>query len=263
MEMEYTLYLAKKIIGRLLSPLCLGLMAWALGLWLARPSGRRGRRGGFALLLAAGVMLTVLSLPVVGQALLAGLAPDTGGYADAARLRRAGVKTVVVLGGGVRAGRLSLADRLDGASLSRLMEGMRLWRELPGAILVLSGGPTQKDSPAEARAMAGLALELGVPPSALVLEDASLDTADQARLLAGILGNRPFALVTHNSHMPRALMLFRAQGLEPLPAAMNFARSQMQVDYRGFIPSPGGLADSGQAFYEYLGRLVASAKAWL
>ncbi len=257
MDLASALYLAKKILGRLLSPLCLGLLAWGLGLLLARPGRRRGQRKGYTLMALAWLFILVLSLPVSGRLLLRGLAPQNWDYADPAALARAGVERIVVLGGGIRPGRLTPADRLDGASLARLMEGWRLWRALPGSVLVLSGGPTLPGGPSEAAAMAVLARRLGVPEGAMRLEERSLDTDDQARLLAPMLGKAPFALVTHAEHMPRALSLFRAQGAKPLPAPMGFSRRRCYRDWRDLIPSPGGLADSGQAFYEYLGRAFA------
>lgn len=256
-------YLAKKIVGRLLNPLSLGLIAWGLGLWLSRPGRRRGVRGGRLLMILAWVLLAVLAMPVTGRLLLMGLTPAGGDYADPAALSRAGVKTIVVLGGGLRPGRLSAADRLDGASLTRLLEGMRLWRGLPGSTLILSGGPTLAGQPSEAAAMAELARRLGVPETAMRLEEGSLDTADQARLLAPVLGDRPFALVTHAEHMPRALMLFKARGARPLPAAMGFARRVCYRGARDLIPGPGGLSDSGRAIHEYLGRAFALLKGLL
>lgn len=59
--------------------------------------------------------------------------------------------------------------------------------------------------------------EHGVPEGAIVRERCSLDTRDNARFAAALLARRGrsrVVLVTCTWHLPRALRLFRASGLE-------------------------------------------------
>ena len=204
-------FLLKKVIGQMLLPVGAVLCLWVLGVWLLRR--RPGSRLGARVLILAGFVLLVASMPPVGWFLLHNLEQDAGPYADPEGLRKAGVKTVVVLGGGVRFGDMSPADQLGGGTLLRLMEGHRLWKSL-GGTLVLSGGSFES-GPVEADAMARMAEQLGVPRSSLMLERESWDTVGQAALLGKFLSDKPFALVTSASHMPRALASFPPRGAKP------------------------------------------------
>jgi uncharacterized SAM-binding protein YcdF (DUF218 family) len=242
-------FVAKKLISRLVFPvglvLGLGVVGGLLG-WL-RP---RGRSGGWLLALA-GLLLLLLASPLVSHWLMASLEAGAGDYADPTRLATLGVRQVVVLAGGVNQGQLTPGDRLGRHSLKRLLEGLRLWRALPGSRLIFSGG-SYHGRP-EAEAMAALARELGAPEEALVLETASWDSEDQARLLTARLGGEPFALVTSASHLPRCLRLFRAYGGHPQPAPADFQARELVWNYELVMPTAAALAGSEAAFYEYVG----------
>lgn len=243
-------FVAKKLISRLVFPvgLVLGLgLAGGLLRWL-RPRGRSGGR----LLALAGLLLFLMASPLVSHWLVAALESQAGDYADPTRLAALGVRRVVVLAGGVNPGDLTVGDRLGRHSLKRLLEGLRLWRALPGSTLILSGGAYPPGQP-EAEAMAALARELGVPEEALDLEIASWDTEDQARILAARLGEEPFALVTSATHLPRSLRLFRGHGAHPQPAPADFQARGLVWNYELVMPTAAALAGSEAAFYEYVG----------
>ncbi|MBI5524530.1 MAG: YdcF family protein [Desulfarculus sp.] len=247
----------KKVVSRLLFPVELILGLGLAGLLLL--GWRRRARWGLGLLWAAWLTLLLLSVPALTYLLLAPLEEAAGDYADPARLAAAGVEHIVVLGGGVGQGQLTVADRLHGASMLRLMEGLRLFKALPGAKLVISGGG-HREGVTVGQAMRGLALELGLPASSLLLEDQSWDTEDQARLLAGLLQKRPFALVTSAYHMRRSLAFFKAHGLNPLPAPADFRTRGFRLDFDTLLPSTGSLHGAEIAFYEYLGHLWLKLK---
>jgi uncharacterized SAM-binding protein YcdF (DUF218 family) len=256
--MEGLLFLVKKTVSLMLYPLGTSLLLWALAVvaWLRRP----GSRSGFLLLLAGGLWLLVMSLPVTGFYLLHSLEVQAGSYADPNDLSRKGVKYIVVLGGDCRPGELTAADRVANSSLVRLMEGIRLWRSLPDGRLVLSGGRYSPQIMTTADGMALLAQEMGVPQNALLLERESLDTEDEARLLKPVLGTTPFALVTTACHMPRSLMGFRRKGLNPIPAPADFEAKKFSFEIFGVLPRQGGLEKSHKAIHEYLGICVVMMK---
>jgi uncharacterized SAM-binding protein YcdF (DUF218 family) len=245
-------FILKKVISRLLFPvelvLGLGVMGLALVLW--RPRSRWGP----ILLVGSWALFALLSVPAVSHLLLAPLEEAAGDYAQPEGLAAAGVDYIVVLGGGVRQGPLTVADRVHGDSGLRLQEGLRLWKALPGSRLVLSGGGFRQGVPV-GRAMYDLARQLGLPEEALVLEEESWDTEDQARILARRLGQRPFALVTSAYHMRRSLAFFRAHGLNPLAAPADFRTRGFKLDYDTIMPDTSSLHGAEIAFYEYLGWL--------
>ena len=117
----------------------------------------------------------------------------------------------------------------------------------------MSGGAWYDSGP-EAVPMAEAARLLGVAPSDVVREEASIDTEDQARLVAPIVGGNEFFLVTSASHMPRAMALFRKRGLHPLAAPADYSiKGDMRISLGQFQPKAGNTQRAEEAAYEYLG----------
>lgn len=97
------------------------------------------------------------------------------------------------------------------------------------------------------------ALSQGFDPKRVVVESASLDTDDQARLLSPKLAGQDFYLVTSASHMTRAKGLFLRQGARPIPAPTDFRSLAESLRPWDFLPQARALLDSERAFHEYLG----------
>ena len=166
----------------------------------------------------------------------------------------AGIKWIVVFGGGVTDDlRLPASEKLSSHSLARLIEGIRLHRELPQTKLLLSGGAVF-GSRSSAEVMARVAIEMGVNPKALALETESRDTGEEAALIQGMVKNNPFILVTSAAHMPRSLVLCRRQGLQPVPAPSDFQVKRDKAWSPGkFFPSGQAISKAQIAVHEYLG----------
>jgi uncharacterized SAM-binding protein YcdF (DUF218 family) len=102
--------------------------------------------------------------------------------------------------------------------------------------------------------MSAIAMALGVPRDAMVLDSASSDTESQARAVRGLLKGERCILVTSAVHMRRALALFRKAGVDALPAPTDFqSQSNPGIRPGSFFPDARqiGLADA--AAHEYLG----------
>lgn len=112
----------------------------------------------------------------------------------------------------------------------------------------------------EAEILAKIVPIMGVNPQDVILETESISTEDEARLLKPLLGREKFILVTSASHMPRAMALFKKQGMNPLPApAGHLVKGTEASDWRFNFPGSRDLYKAEGAFYEYLGL----AWAWL
>jgi len=136
-----------------------------------------------------------------------------------------------------------------------------LWKAMPDSKLVLSGGTLSPRKIATGLGMALLARELGVPEDAIVLENQSWDTQDEARLLKPILGKNRFALVTSAYHMRRSVLIFKRMGLDPIPAPADFmTKGSFQLGVRAFLPCPTALELSQTAIHEYVGTLWFTIK---
>lgn len=160
---------------------------------------------------------------------------------------------VVLSGGQADASGLPVNLVLYAASLRRLMEGVRLYQQLPKSQLLLSGGGYGADRPESTR-LSEAAGMMGIQPQAMVLEMTSVNTADQARALAAILHQQPFYLVTSALHMRRALALCRKQGLNPVPAATDYTLYWQDERWeKVWIPNPANMVYLSIAMHEILG----------
>jgi len=139
--------------------------------------------------------------------------------------------------------------------LYRLVEGVRIATAQPWATLVLSGwGDTDPRSNAEVSQE--VAVALGFPRERTHIEPRPRDTAEEAEVLAPVLAGERFALVTSSTHMTRALSLFRAQALNPIPAPTGHLVKEGHTPFSyTLIPAENNLRVSRQAWYEMLGRV--------
>lgn len=171
--------------------------------------------------------------------------------------QRLAIKFVVVLGSGhVSDPTVPETGQLGTASLYRLFEGIRLHRELADSWLVVSGGASQEDPVANAVVVGRTAQQLGVDGGRLVIEDRPRDTVEEARLLAPLLKDAPFVLVTSAAHIGRAMQIFQHEGLKPLAAPTDFIlKDRQRLSPGGLLPTPFNLGLSEQVIYEWLGSL--------
>lgn len=125
---------------------------------------------------------------------------------------------IVVLGGGT-----TRDGSLSEISLRRAVYGVRLFKRGYAPLLLFSTGITSTDPGAvsEARRMAEVALDMGVPPSVILLEERSRRTAENAVEVGRLLRSRrvqDVLLATHPTHMRRAVATFRRAGVTVRPA---------------------------------------------
>ncbi len=255
------MFLFKKIVSMFCLPAPLSILAAAAGLVLLWFTKRQ--KTGKIAVTAAFAMWLAVSFDPLSRVLLRPLADRYPCLAADGRAPASarGVKWIVVLGGGYRPdASLASTSRLTSSALARLVEGVRLWRLLPGARLILSGG-AWRGGCSEADIMAALAQELGVPRDAIVLEGESLDTKDQAALVKRLAGEKRIILVTSAYHMPRALALFRKQNLRPIPAPVGERGRPYYGPFWGWTPFSGrAMQRTRRAVREYLGLAWAKMR---
>jgi len=248
------MFMLKKIVAPFFYPvsLCLEFLLAGLALlWFTRR-----QRAGKVLVTLGSSLLVFLSF-AFGADLL--LKPLEGWYPPLTRPPAEGpVPWIVVLAGGIKDDpKLPALGKLSQESLYRIMEGVRIQRELPGSRLVVSGGPVSGDA-AEAAVMAEAAVGLGMAPEDVFQETASRDTEEQARLIQEIVGREKFILVTSALHLPRAMVLFRSRGLQPIPAPAGSRMAENTGSSpRLWFPRPENLQKSEAALHEYLGLVWA------
>lgn len=114
----------------------------------------------------------------------------------------------------------------------------------------------------------------GVPDGAIMIEDRSRNTRQNALFTAEIAasrGIRKVLLTTSARHMPRAEAAFRQVGLDVVPAVTDYvplpksvgAKSRRMTPWiLGVLPSAGALSSNSKAFKELLGFLVYRLRGW-
>ena len=207
-------------------------------------------RAGITLMAIGLFGLLLLSLPGIPNRLLSQLERH---YA-AVMQPDPKIQQVLVLGAGMIYDKRLPGDmQLSAASILRLVEAIRLYKKLPKAKLILSGGKTI-DEHQEAKVREKLAELLAVPEADIVLLPPAINTDQEARFASKIVKDQPFYLVTSAAHMRRSVALFKKQGLQPVAAPSNFiVRLGKKNPYRYYIPNTGNLVKTYIYLYETIG----------
>jgi uncharacterized SAM-binding protein YcdF (DUF218 family) len=122
---------------------------------------------------------------------------------------------IVVLGGGV-----DFEGTLSISSLVRVTHALVLHGQGAAPTIVFSGAGSP-GRPSNADAAVRLALSLGVPASAMVIDGRGRTTHEEAEFLGPLMrarGIRRILLVTGGLHLRRAVPLFERAGFVVLPA---------------------------------------------
>ncbi len=181
---------------------------------------------------------------------------------------------ILVLGGGTESFDAPRSGvEVNGAG-DRVIHAVRLYRKGVAPFLLLSGGniewlSSRTTTPADE--MKELMVFMGVPESALILQDQSQNTAEDVHFSTKIIREKGFEkiiLVTSAQHMPRSMALFRAAGLEVIPSPADYSitdvewRALWRVNFPAFLinllPNAGYLSMTTTSLKEYLGLLVYS-----
>jgi uncharacterized SAM-binding protein YcdF (DUF218 family) len=162
------------------------------------------------------------------------------------------VDYILVLGSGhISDKTLPITSQISTTALTRLSEGIRHYNRLADVKLVVSGYGGRRDTNSHASMEKRAARALGVESDDIIMFETPKDTYEEAVAMKKVAANKPFILVTSASHMPRAIKIFKEQGLNPIAAPTDYqVRSE-----RGWLlmPSGEGLCNSDLAFHEYLG----------
>jgi uncharacterized SAM-binding protein YcdF (DUF218 family) len=249
-------YALDKFVIALLTPMGTALCLLAVGgafAFFKRP------RTGWLLVLAAGLWLALWSTPWASNALRLALESR---YPPVPVAATPSAPAIVLLGGGIAPPAKGHEHPNLNEAADRIWHAARLYRAGKAPLIVLSGGSgAMGEATSEALAMQRLLLEWGIPASAMLLEDASRNTAENARFSAVLLRQRGISqvlLVTSALHMPRAVPLFQAQGLTVIPAAADH-EGRVTTHWpwwRRWLPESGALDGSARAIKEWVGRQV-------
>lgn len=178
---------------------------------------------------------------------------------------------IVLLGGGTESPDTPRQMvEVNGAG-DRVLYAAKLYQQGAAPVIIVSGGNLKFSSargytPAEE--MRALLITLGIPENAVVLQDKSQNTSEDALYTRALLTERGFSkiiLVTSANHMDRAIMLFEKEELEIIPAPADYSVTQrswdnlMQWNWKtvllNLVPSAGALSQTTTVLREYIGIL--------
>lgn len=162
-------------------------------------------------------------------------------------------------------------DRINfTGSSDRFMQGLALLKKGVAPVLLVSGGSgsiTFQDHKEADRVQTYLR-EIGVPDSAVMIENESRNTYENAINSAALLKKRfpngKYLLITSGYHMRRSLGCFSKAGLncDPYSADIQGGPGRFSIDYF-IVPDVSVLNDWTLLFHEWMGCMTYAAKGYL
>ncbi len=242
------------ILTSLISPLGAALILGTLALLLSRSPRKK-----LSVACAAAALLWLggWSLPVTANWISDEVGKDFPPLTTEALSQLPKTAAIVLLGGGISPATATRPDPDLGSAADRVWLAARLYRSGRAPLIIASGGHDPAASlHSEAAAMRPLLRDLGVPDAAIVLEERSRNTRQNALETAALLrerGIRRVLLVTSASHMARARKHFVEAGIEVVAAATDHERLDL-ADLRRFVPNASALELSARALKEWVGQ---------
>jgi uncharacterized SAM-binding protein YcdF (DUF218 family) len=231
-------FILKKMLSALLMPTSIGLILGLTGLWYLHKNSIKRAKRFFTIGLVW--MVIVSSMPFANLIIV----PLERGYKRLKTIPK-DVKHILLLGGDKE---------------SRSWEVLRLYQQIPDAKVITSGYPSVSSS-SGAVATAKFLSRVGVKRDDISMLTKAKDTEEEVLAIKKMLKGRPFIVVTSAYQMPRAMLIFKKHGLNPIPAPTDFkARSGLDI----FLHNPKGryLFITERAWHEYIGLLWFKIKSY-
>ena len=248
MEMAFFL---KKFISFFLEPFGMVSTLFVLGLlFLYKNRTKKAKIS----LLSSLFLLLLFSYPPFANFLVSNLENQYPKYEY-----KSEIKYIHVLGNGHNTDQSQpISSHLSDAGTKRVLEGIIIHNKTANSKLIFTGyrGDTNTSN---AKMNSVLAASLGVREEDMIINGKPLDTREEAEFTKTLVGKKPFVLVTSATHIPRAMMIFRAEDMNPIAAPTNFYKEE----FRGYlrVPKARYFSLSTIALHEYFGILFAKLKS--
>lgn len=188
-------------------------------------------------------------------------------------------EAIVVLGGGTESAQYPRPIVEVNSAGDRILYGAMLYQEGKAPYILVSGGNItwlngRQMTPA--REMADLLRIMNVPAEAVWLQPKSQNTYEDALYSSLMLkekGIKRILLVTSAMHMPRSVALFEHQGIEVIPAPVDYTVTEagwdniMNFDPMStpvnLLPNASALSLTTNVLKEYIGMWIYHLRGWL
>jgi uncharacterized SAM-binding protein YcdF (DUF218 family) len=210
-------------------------------------------------------VLWISSTPVVSDALYRSL---TQAYPPVSVADTPDADAIIVLGGGLGSAAPPRISVDLGSAADRVLHAARLYRAGKAPLVIVSGGgiPWLGSGIPESQAMATLLAEWGVPAKAILREEKSRNTYENAvetHTLFRAQNLQQALLVTSALHMPRALAVFKQTGMAVVAAPTDYEIIDSTLTILDFLPDARALERSTRVIKEYIGRVVYQRRGWM
>jgi uncharacterized SAM-binding protein YcdF (DUF218 family) len=244
----------KRPVEILCSPVGIAVILTGLGIMLGCLS--RHRQTGRRLLISGGLLFLVFLLTPAAKYLVWGLEKDYPPLLNPPALP--GMDRIVILAGyGEDHRGFPVTSRLSETTVCSLSEGLRLYRLLPGAKLIVSGGVVRDGEKPVAAAMSEFLQQMGVPAGDILIEGLSRNTYENLVEVKKLVASKPFILVAQACDLRRAAAVARKLQMRPIAApACHWALQHFSRRRAVFVhPSTDNLSRIQWAYHEYAGYL--------
>ncbi|MCX8492553.1 MAG: YdcF family protein [Cyclobacteriaceae bacterium] len=143
------------------------------------------------------------------------------------------------------------------SALSRLVEGIRIHKQMPGSRLICSGNSMSRRT-TQAEMLANAAIGLGVSPNDTIQSRFPKNTLEEIHAYNMRFGNKyPAIIVTSSYHMPRVQLICEREGLKLIPAPTDYylKTNPLKKGRFDFKPSATKIQMLQSALHEYAGML--------
>ncbi len=171
----------------------------------------------------------------------------------------------IVLGGYTKGGTYAPKDQIQlSTAANRLTDAVQAYKRGFIKKLLISGGDGKLmgTSYPESELAKSFALDMGVKPEDLLIEDNSRNTHENAFFSKQILEkqsitNAKTLVFTSASHIPRALACFKKIGINAQPFPTSFVANRLNLQLENWlIPDPELIRNWESFFKEWIGSVV-------
>lgn len=165
--------------------------------------------------------------------------------------------SIVVLTAGTEKGfEADQFSKTANITMKRLVASAAIYNETKKPIIIL-GGVTKKNEPAESVTSSKVLMAMGVPPQKIITEEKSTNTHESIQELEKIMSAHGFnnaVVVSSASHLPRIQMLLIEKKIKAIlvPTACI---APSGIDYEDLVPSIKNMEINLTLLYEILGNI--------
>ena len=246
------LFLLKKFVSFFLMPYTISLILISLALFFLYINRYKRAK----IFLSFGLLWSILiAYAPFSNSIIKPLEDNYPSYLDV----DPNIKYVLVLGNAhITNTQRSSISQLSDIANKRLSEGVRIYKRLNNAKLIVSGYEGDDKLTAHAIILKNAAISLGVDKNDIIMQEKAKDTYEEAVFAKKIVSNEKLILVTSAFHMPRAMQIFKSFNINAIAAPTNYY-SKTNNDYLT-PPRSKELDKTTLAMHEYIGLLWFNLK---